>query len=155
MNTPQIRTDDRGAGRGGGRGGVSGGVPSRVRRALRARDDRGQAAVEFTGLIPLILITAILLWQAALVGYTFSLAGNAADEAVRAGTVAEAPQSRTDACREAGEANLPDAWSADINCSEEGDLVTARVDLDVPLFFPGSVNFGLTVPGRAAAVRES
>ncbi|MFD6328356.1 TadE/TadG family type IV pilus assembly protein [Streptomyces niveus] len=155
MNTPQIRTDDRGGGRGGGRGGVSGGAPSRVRRALRARDDRGQAAVEFTGLIPLILITAILLWQAALVGYTFSLAGNAADEAVRAGTVAEAPQSRTDACREAGEENLPDAWSADINCSEEGDLVKARVDLDVPLLFPGSVNFGLTVPGRSATVRES
>lgn len=147
MNTPQIRTDDRGGGRGGGRGGV--------RRALRARDDRGQAAVEFTGLIPLILITAILLWQAALVGYTFALAGNAADEAVRAGTVAESPQTRTDACREAGEQNLPDAWSADINCAEEGDLVKARVDLDVPLLFPGSVNFGLTVPGRSAAVRES
>jgi hypothetical protein len=151
MNTPQIRTDDRGGGRGGGRGGV----PSRVRRPLRARDDRGQAAVEFTGLIPLILITAILLWQAALVGYTFALAGNAADEAVRAGTVAESPQTRTDACREAGEQNLPDAWSADINCAEEGDLVKARVDLDVPLLFPGSVNFGLTVPGRSAAVRES
>ncbi|EST28802.1 TadE family protein [Streptomyces niveus] len=147
MNTPQIPTDDRGGGRGG--------VPSRVRRALRARDDRGQAAVEFTGLIPLILVTAILLWQAALVGYTFALAGNAADEAVRAGTVAESPQTRTDACREAGEQNLPDAWSADINCAEEGDLVKARVDLDVPLLFPGSVNFGLTVPGRSAAVRES
>ncbi|MFD7513320.1 TadE family protein [Streptomyces niveus] len=154
MNTPQIRTDDRGGGRGGGRD-VSGVVPSRVRRALRARDDRGQAAVEFTGLIPLILVTAILLWQAALVGYTFALAGNAADEAVRAGTVAESPQTRTDACREAGEQNLPDAWSADINCAEEGDLVKARVDLDVPLLFPGSVNFGLTVPGRSAAVRES
>lgn len=147
MSNPQIRTAERGGVRGGARG--------RVRHALRARDDRGQAAVEFTGLIPLILVTAILLWQAALVGYTFSLAGNAADEAVRAGTVAEFPQTRTDACREAGEDKLPDAWSADIHCEEEGDLVKARVDLDVPLLFPGSVNFGLTVPGRAAAVKES
>lgn len=147
MNTPQIRTDDRGGGRGG--------VPGRVRRALRARDDRGQAAVEFTGLIPLILVTAILLWQAALVGYTFALAGNAADEAVRAGTVAEYPQTRTAACKEAGEKNLPDAWDSQIVCNEEGDLVEAQVDLDVPLLFPGSVSFGLTVPGRSAAVRES
>ncbi|MEW1797177.1 hypothetical protein [Streptomyces niveus] len=106
-------------------------------------------------MVPIILVTAVLLWQAALVGYTFSLAGNAADEAVRAGTVAEFPQSRTAACEEAGGKHLPDVWDSDIDCDEEGDLVKAKVDLDVPLLFPGSVNFGLTVPGRSAAVRES
>lgn len=146
MSNPQIRTDERD------------GVRGVVHRALRARDDRGQAAVEFTGLIPLILATAILLWQAGMVGYTFSLAGNAADEAVRAGTVAEYPRSRTDACQEAGEKNLPDAWSAEIHCEEadNGDLVTAKVDLDIPFLFPGSINIPFTsVPGRSAAVRES
>ncbi|MET9557339.1 TadE family protein [Streptomyces sp. NPDC006645] len=153
MGNPQIRTAERGGVRRvrGVRGGVR-----RVRAALRARDDRGQAAVEFTGVIPLILVTAVLLWQAAMIGYTFSLAGNAADEAVRAGTVAEAPRTRTDACREAGEKNLPEAWSADIHCQEDGDLVKAEVDLDIPFLFPGSINIPFTsVPGRSAAVRES
>ncbi|MET4926559.1 pilus assembly protein [Streptomyces sp. PSRA5] len=139
MNNPQIRADRRGG----------------PRAALRARGDRGQAAIEFTGLMPVLLATVVLLWQAAMVGYTFSLAGNAADEAVRAGTVAQ-PGARTQACEEAGQEHLPDAWSAEINCEPDGDLVKARVDLDIPFLFPGSVNIPFTsVPGRSAAVKES
>jgi pilus assembly protein CpaE len=33
---------------------------------------------------PIILVTLILVWQAVLAGYTFTLAGNAADKAARA-----------------------------------------------------------------------
>ncbi|MFE3248995.1 TadE family protein [Streptomyces sp. NPDC059209] len=145
MSNPQIRADER--------GGAA--VPTVPRRFFgRALDDRGQAAVEFTGLMPLILATAVLLWQAALVGYTFSLAGNAADEAVRAGTVA-IPGTRDAACEEAGEKDLPGAWESTIDCWTEGDLVKAEVDLKVPVLFAGSVNFPFTVPGRSAAVKES
>lgn len=145
MSNPQIRADER--------GGVAP-APGPRRFLGRALDDRGQAAVEFTGLMPVILATAVLLWQAALVGYTFSLAGNAADEAVRAGTVA-IPGTRDAACEEAGEKDLPDAWESTIDCWTEGDLVKAQVDLKVPVLFAGSVNFPFTVPGRSAAVKES
>lgn len=121
----------------------------------RARGDRGQIAVEFTGMMPIILATCVLLWQAALVGYTFSLAGNAADEAVRAGTVAY-PGTRDAACEEAGGEDLPGAWEATIDCTTDGDLLKAEVDLEIPFLFPGSVNLGFTsVPGRSAAVLES
>ncbi|RSM84854.1 septum formation initiator, partial [Streptomyces sp. WAC 01325] len=37
-------------------------------------------------MLPTIVVTLVLMWQFVLVGYTFTLAGNAADEAVRAGT---------------------------------------------------------------------
>lgn len=41
-------------------------------------------------MFPLLLVTMTILWQAALYGYTYSLAGNAADEAARAATAAYA-----------------------------------------------------------------
>ena len=50
-------------------------VPARAR-------DRGQVTIEFLGMTPTILVTLVVLWQLVLVGYTFVLAGNAADEAV-------------------------------------------------------------------------
>lgn len=124
--------------------------PVGTRRALRRLcDDRGQAAVEFTGTIPMILLTFALLWQAALTGYTFALAGNAADEAARAGTVGG-----QGACRAAGEAHLPSAWRGPgFQCGGDGDLYRASVRLPVPLLFPG-VTFDVTIPGDAAAPWE-
>ncbi|MFD3519648.1 TadE/TadG family type IV pilus assembly protein [Streptomyces sp. NPDC058653] len=139
MSNPQIRAAERGGAAVGSR---------------RPRGDRGQAAVEFTAMVPIILITAVMLWQAALVGYTFSLAGNAADEAVRAATVAEAYEMEA-ACEEAGERRLPDAWESDINCYQDGELIEAEVNLDVPLLFPGSLSVPIEIPGRSAAVKES
>ncbi|MFE3325199.1 TadE family protein [Streptomyces sp. NPDC059176] len=113
------------------------------------RDDRGQTAVEFTGMVPLILATLILLWEAALVGYTFSLAGNSADEGARAGAVAGGG-----ACAAAARKNLPAAWQADPRCYEDGDVYRTELDLAVPVLYPGFLDFPLTVPGRAGVVRE-
>ncbi|MFJ2110468.1 TadE/TadG family type IV pilus assembly protein [Streptomyces sp. NPDC087850] len=119
-------------------------------RTARFRSDRGQAAVEFVGMAPIALAVAALLWQAALLGYTFSLAGNAADEAVRAYAVAEGGGG---ACQQGAERNLPGAWNATASCGESGDLVTASVEVELPLFFPG-VNLPINVPGHASAVKE-
>ncbi|RDG35401.1 TadE family protein [Streptomyces corynorhini] len=136
--------------------GLSGrGRPGSGLRARGARGDRGQAAVEFVGVMPVLLATAVLLWEAALVGYTFSLAGNAADEAVRAGAVADG--SRTAACRQAAREHLPSAWRlGDVSCatSSSGEEVRADLTLDLPLLFPG-VNIPISVPAHASAVRES
>ena len=62
-----------------------------IRAGARTRsgDDRGQISIEFAGTFPLMLLVLVVLWQCALIGYTFSLAGNAADRGVRAGTVSE------------------------------------------------------------------
>ncbi|GGT83300.1 MULTISPECIES: TadE/TadG family type IV pilus assembly protein [Streptomyces] len=112
-------------------------------------DDRGQVAVEFLGMVPLILLTLVLLWQCVLVGYTYTLAGNAADEAARAGAVG-------DDCGEAGMRHLDGAWEAGANvrCEPGTDLFHAEVRLQVPVLFPGAVSFPFSVTGEAGAVQE-
>ncbi len=126
-----------------------------LNRRPRLRSDSGQVAVEFLGMLPTIIITLVLLWQAVLVGYTFTLAGNAADEAVRAGTAA---QDRQAACEREGRRDLPSAWrGGDINCgADAGGYVTADVYLEVPVLFPGSVGFPFPrIHGHAGAVEEA
>lgn len=122
----------------------------------RSQDrDRGQVTIEFLGMIPTILVTLVVLWQLVLLGYTFTLAGNAADEAVRAATAAN-PGARQGACQAAGLDKLPGAWegAATVNCGTGGGFVTADVTLRVPVLFPGTVNFPFEVKGHAGAVEE-
>ncbi|WP_435850458.1 pilus assembly protein [Streptomyces olindensis] len=117
--------------------------------------DRGQVTIEFLGMTPTIIVTLIALWQVVLVGYTFILAGNAADEAVRAGTAAE-PGARQAACQEAGLKHLSEAWrsGATVTCGGSG-YVTADVRLEVPILFPGTLSFPYAVKGHAGAVEEA
>jgi hypothetical protein len=123
-------------------------VPSRER-------DEGQVTIEFLGMMPTIIVTLIALWQVVLVGYTFILAGNAADEAVRQATAAE-PGARQAACEAAGLKHLSEAWrsGADVTCGGSG-YVTADVNLQVPILFPGTLSFPFTVHGHAGAVEEA
>ncbi|KUO21964.1 septum formation initiator [Streptomyces dysideae] len=125
---------------------------SRWVRSRRGRDE-GQVAIEFLGMLPLILLTLVLLWQFVLLGYTFTLAGNAADEAVRAATAAD-PGAREGACEAAGLEKLPDAWGGTVSCGTGGGYVTADVTLRVPVLFPGSIGFPFEVEGHAGAVEE-
>ncbi|MGW6565496.1 TadE/TadG family type IV pilus assembly protein [Streptomyces sp. NPDC054975] len=111
------------------------------------RDDKGQVAVEFLGMVPLILITLVLLWQCVLVGYTFTLAANAADEAARVCAVDGDYEA-------AGKRHVGEAWSARVACDRSGELAQATVNLKVPVLFPGAINFPFTVPAEAGAVRE-
>ena len=123
-----------------------------ARRALRhrARGDRGQVSVELLGVTPLILVTLLLVWQFVLLGYTFTLAGNAADEAARAAAVGADPDA-------AARADLPSAWAsgASVSTGGSGDVVTAHVALRVPVLVPGFVSFPFTVDGDAGAARET
>lgn len=121
----------------------------------RKGGDRGSATLEFAGMLPLILITMTILWQAALYGYTYSLAGNAADEAARAATAAYAVDGDVaGACETAGSAHLPGAWSdTSIDCAPAGPVMRAEVQANVPLFFPG-FDTGWTVDGEAGAALE-
>ncbi|MGW1956639.1 pilus assembly protein [Streptomyces sp. NPDC001920] len=101
---------------------------------------------------PLIILTLVLLWQFVLLGYTYSLAANAADQAARAGAASEGQA----ACQEAGLRHLPGAWAggAQVECAVGGGYVTADVHLEVPVLFPGSIGFPFTVDGHAGAVQE-
>ncbi|MFF5634141.1 TadE family protein [Streptomyces sp. NPDC012825] len=122
-----------------------------IRRRDRVHDDRGQLSVEFTGTFPLILLTLAVLWQCTLVGYTFILAGNAADRGVRA---AAASNDMGD-CQYVGQEDLPQKWrEATISCVPEGELVKATVSVEVPILFPGGPSLPIPVRGHAAAAKE-
>ncbi|MFJ1926393.1 MULTISPECIES: TadE/TadG family type IV pilus assembly protein [unclassified Streptomyces] len=136
---------DRGAGRGTGSG---------RRRGRGLHRDRGQTAIEFVGVTPLIILLLVLLWQCALYGYTFTLASNAADMGARAGGGSQG--NREAACQSAANEDLPGAWrGGSIDCGASGSgLYRARVHLDVPVLVPGVLDWGPTVTGEAASVKE-
>lgn len=129
---------------------------SRRAAALRQPPDRGQVAVEFLGTVPLILLTLVLLWQFVLVGYTFTLAGNAASAAAREAAVAD---TWTNSCANAAKEDLPSAWrgSAAVRCDVPDGrpgIVSSEVDLKVPVLFPGFADFPFTITGEAGAASE-
>lgn len=118
--------------------------------------DGGQVSVEFVGMLPVILVTLILLWECALLGYTYTLAGNAADQAARQATAAGRLETPAAACERAGREDLSGAWrqSAKVDCWTEPGLMKSRVALKVPVLFPGMADFPFTVTGEAAAAKE-
>lgn len=135
----------------------------RAGRQARGADDdpertgeRGAVTVEFAGLAPVVLVVLAILWQCVLIGYTFTLAGNAADEAARAAAVAAAEGDPYEACEAAATQHLPAAWKAEasVDCGLAGHLWTADVDLTTPLLFPGAAHLPFTVDGSAGAAEE-
>ncbi|WP_030712199.1 TadE/TadG family type IV pilus assembly protein [Streptomyces sp. NRRL S-237] len=113
------------------------------------RGDRGQVAIEFVGTVPLILLLVAAVWECVLIGYAFSLAGNAADEAARAGAV-----KGDTACTAAAHEHVGEAWGLAVECGTSGDIYQAKVSLGVPILFPG-LNFDrIEGTGGAAMERE-
>lgn len=123
----------------------------REQRHRRRQGDRGAVLVEFAGLFPLVLLLVAVVWQCILIGYAFSLAGNAADEGARAGAAAGGDAGD---CAAAATEALPGGWSADVECPEVDGVRQARVHLDVPAMFPGALNLPLTITGTAGAAEE-
>ncbi|MFG2765211.1 TadE family protein [Streptomyces rubiginosohelvolus] len=132
------------------------GIRGRI-TALRDRRgrDRGQTAVEFLGMTPFIILIMLVLWECALIGYTFSLAGNAADVGARKGSGAEFAPGL--ACREGALKDLPDAWSknAVVTCGGTNNrLYEATVKLKVPVLVPGLFDLDTEIKGTAGSPRE-
>ncbi|AEW96235.1 MULTISPECIES: TadE/TadG family type IV pilus assembly protein [Streptomycetaceae] len=116
--------------------------------ARRTPRDSGQISVELLGIAPLILLVLLLVWQFVLVGYTWTLAGEAADRAARVAAVGGDAEG---AAREA----LPGAWArgARVGVGGDGELVRADVAVPVPVLLPG-LGALFTVHGTAGAARE-
>jgi len=129
-------------------------VAERMRTSWLRRD-RGQVTIEFLGMTPTIIVTLVVLWQLVLVGYAFTLAGNAADEAVRAGTAAQ--YDGEGKCQQAGLDKLSGAWKQGTTARCDGfgtGYITSDVSIKVPVLFPGTISFPFTVKGHAGAVEE-
>ncbi|MET9882327.1 TadE family protein [Streptomyces sp. NPDC006430] len=105
-------------------------------------------AVEFVGMVPLILLLVAAVWECVLIGYAFSLAGNAADEAARVGAVhGEA------ACEEAAARHIGGAWRMSAFCQESGDVYKATVRLNLPVLYPG-LDVGVPIEGVGGSATE-
>ncbi|MFB8394899.1 TadE/TadG family type IV pilus assembly protein [Streptomyces yangpuensis] len=116
----------------------------------RSRGDRGQVAIEFVGTVPLILLLVAAVWECVLIGYAFSLAGNAADEAARAGAV-HGPEF----CEAAAKEHIGEAWDFQVECGRSGDIYQAKVRLSIPVLHP-ALNFGgIDGTGGAALEKEA
>jgi pilus assembly protein CpaE len=133
-------------------------APARARRRSgfmrRLAGDEGQSSVEFVGLLPVLAIVVLGMWQLGLIGYTYLAAGHAAREGARALATGEeeGEQVRED---------LPGAWEGGLRCEVGDDRV--KVSLAVPVVLPGvdspwriSSSAGTTVEDQpvAAPARE-
>ncbi len=109
----------------------------------RVRNDRGQAAVELLGLLPLLGVLALAAWQLVVLGESWWLAGVAARAAGRAALAgADAPA--------AARAALPLGWSRRVAVRGGAGrplVVRIRVPAVVGTGALGSVGAEVDAPG--------
>ncbi|MFG2683008.1 TadE/TadG family type IV pilus assembly protein [Streptomyces sp. NPDC048392] len=101
-------------------------------RRNRRVGDRGQAAIEYLGFLPVLIIVGMAAVQLGLIAYTAQQAGTAARAGARSASLQE---SAADAC-----AAAVSSWLADgTNCpsSYGGDEVTVTATVDIPSIVPG------------------
>ena len=97
---------------------------TRTPEARRREHERGQASVEFIGVLPAVLLVALAAWQLALAGQAVWLSGNAARVGARARAVGRDPVA-------AARSALPPYLRRDLEVS--GDAGQVRVRVAVPL----------------------
>ena len=113
---------------------------------MRARArERGSTAVEFAGMLPMLLLVAVFAWQALMVAFTVTAAENAA----RSGSRAEG---RGDDGRASAMESLPSWLREDTEITIDGELVEVRVP--VPIVVPG-VTFGGATVARTAELPDT
>jgi pilus assembly protein CpaE len=108
-------------------------------------NERGQASLEFTGMFPLVLLLAVVVWQVALMGAALVMAGHAADEAARAASVG-------DDLSATALAAVPEWVRSGMRVSDDGSSV--RVVTQMPVLAPGISSDRWTFSTDVAVVRE-
>ncbi|MFD1833089.1 MULTISPECIES: TadE/TadG family type IV pilus assembly protein [Streptomyces] len=109
----------------------------RTGRFRRAGSDRGQAALEFVGFLPLLLLVGLAAVQLGLVAYAAQQAGTGARAAARAESIEDGDVGGGEAARAA----VSDWLDPRVGISASSDEVTATVTVDIPSVVPG-IDFG-------------
>ena len=117
----------------------------------RLAGERGQATIEFTGILPLVAVVLILLWQIAMIGMTAAFGGHAARAGARAFAVG-------DDVKAAALHSLPGWWQhpKDISAtvsSKDNYYGTVTVKYQIPLLIPG-VSLPVSIPSSSGTVIE-
>lgn len=106
----------------------------------RGSGERGTASIEVVGLVPLLVLLALLVLQLGVAGWTASQTQEAARQAARA-------QSLGGDARTAAEDALPGALEVE-DLSSDGEEVRLRVRIPVVSVLPGfTVEREATMPG--------
>jgi len=92
------------------------------------RDQRGQASVEFAGVLVWLLLAALFIWQLLLVTWTFNQASNAARTASRA-------DGRGGSAQKAGRDALSPGLRDQAKIEMAGEKATVKVR--IPIVVPG------------------
>jgi hypothetical protein len=112
-----------------------------VRRLARAhRDQRGQASVEFAGVLVWLLLAALFIWQLMLVTWTFNQASNAARTASRV-------EGRGGDGEKAGREALSRGLRDDAEIVLRNERATVRVR--IPILIPGVSTDGMVATRKA------
>ncbi|MFE9772688.1 TadE/TadG family type IV pilus assembly protein [Streptomyces sp. NPDC005931] len=94
--------------------------------------DRGQAALEYLGFIPVLIIVAMAAVQLGLIAYTAQQAGTAARAGARSASLDQGAQQ---ACAAAVSDWLADATACEP--AQGGDEVTVTAEIAIPSIVPG------------------
>jgi pilus assembly protein CpaE len=132
-------------------------------RGLLARlgGERGQSTVEAMGLLPVLAVIVLGMWQMGLVGYTYMLAGHAAREGARelaTDPTDDVEKPKLNPYEQVAREDLPKAWRKGAEVTLPGDKdetrVEVRVKLDVPIVIPG-IDSGFEISSSADTSVES
>lgn len=110
-------------------------APASHRRWTGVRRQRGQVAVEYLGIIPLLMLVALATVQVGLIAYAAQQAGTASRAAARAAGQDGAELGYEQAGRTAMSGWL--AENANFGQRQGQDEVTVRVEVEVPSVIPG------------------
>ncbi len=127
----------------------------RIRQKPTGDDgDRGSSALEFAGMLPLLLLVALAAIQLGIAGYAVQQAGTGARAAARIAGQDDTAGGYTGA----GKAAMS-GWTADrsaFSLTRSGDAVTVTTSVTIPSLLPGIDGFGsatrtVTMPRDHAA----
>jgi hypothetical protein len=113
-------------------------TPARCARA--GRGQAGQVSVELLGMLPWLLLAALVVWQILLAAYTAVSASNAA-------RVASRVESRGGDAERAGVLALPGALESGAEVEVDGEQVAVRAR--VPIVIPGIASDRIAIEKEA------
>ncbi|MER7997697.1 MULTISPECIES: TadE/TadG family type IV pilus assembly protein [unclassified Streptomyces] len=118
-----------------------------LKRRPNGEADTGQAAIEYAGVLTLLIFVGLVGVQLGLVAYAAQQAGTAARAAARTASYAETSMS-ADAAAKAAVSGWLDAGIDDMNTTSEAVTVTARVKVPeiLPVFNFGDAKRTSTMP---------